>query len=142
MFHHDTHAHKGVLPDSHIVDTGYLDAELLVTSQRDYGVDFVGPTRADYQWQAQAAQGFAARSCHINWDQRQVICPRGHRSISWIPAVANRSGCIACIRCPTLSGSMTGPLCEGKVVWQLACLENLHRYCMEFARSCTGLSGA
>jgi transposase len=29
---------SGVLPAAHIVDTGSLDAELLVTSQREYGI--------------------------------------------------------------------------------------------------------
>ena len=29
----------------HIVDTGYVDAQLLVESQRDYQIDLVGPTR-------------------------------------------------------------------------------------------------
>jgi transposase len=37
------------LPELHIVDTGYLDAGLLVSSQRDYGVNVLGPTRADYK---------------------------------------------------------------------------------------------
>jgi transposase len=59
-----------VVPATHIVDTGYLDAELLVTSQRDYGINLLGPTRANYHWQAQAAQGFDARSFTIDWDQR------------------------------------------------------------------------
>ena len=30
---------KGVLPAAHIVETGYLEAEVVVTSQRTYGVD-------------------------------------------------------------------------------------------------------
>jgi transposase len=81
---------KGVLPASHIVDTGYLDAELLVTSQREYGIDLLGPTRANYHWQAKAAQGFDARSFTIDWDQRQARCPRGHLSANWIPGVDNR----------------------------------------------------
>ena len=81
---------KGVLPATHIVDTGYLDAELLVTSQRDYGVDLLGPTRANYHWQAQAAQGFDASSFAIDWDQRQARCPCGHLSASWTPTVGKR----------------------------------------------------
>lgn len=32
---------------SHLVDTGYLDAELLVSSQQQYGVDLLGPARPD-----------------------------------------------------------------------------------------------
>ena len=54
---HEALAHTGLLPRTHFVDTGYLDAELLATSQREYGVDLLGPTRPDYKWQAQAAQG-------------------------------------------------------------------------------------
>jgi transposase len=41
---------RGLLPGTHIVDTGFLDAELLVKSQDDYGVDLLGPTRLDYHW--------------------------------------------------------------------------------------------
>ena len=79
-----------MLPATHIVDTGYLDAELLVTSQRDYGVDLLGPTRANYHWQARAAQGFDASSFAIDWDQRQARCPCGHFSASWTPTVDKR----------------------------------------------------
>jgi transposase len=33
-----------LLPEQHLVDAGYVDAELLVTSQREYQVGLVGPT--------------------------------------------------------------------------------------------------
>lgn len=82
---------KALLPQSHIVDTGYLDAELLVASQRDYGVDLLGPTRADYKWQAQAAKGFDASHFQIDWDQQQAICPGGRTSSSWTPAIDSRT---------------------------------------------------
>ena len=36
---HQGLARQGLLPAIHIVDTGYLDAELLVTSQREHGVE-------------------------------------------------------------------------------------------------------
>ena len=87
---HQARERKGVLPASHIVDTGYLDAELLVTSQRDYGINLLGPTRANDHWQAQAAQGFDASSFAIDWDQRQARCPCGHLSASWTPTVDKR----------------------------------------------------
>jgi transposase len=38
---------KDLLPTDHLVDTAYLDAELLVTSQETYGVKLVGPTQMD-----------------------------------------------------------------------------------------------
>jgi transposase len=41
---------RGVLPGTHMVDTGFLDADLLVRSQERYGVDLLGPTRLDYHW--------------------------------------------------------------------------------------------
>ncbi len=38
---------RALLPTIHLVDMGFLDADLLVASQRDYGVDVLGPTRRD-----------------------------------------------------------------------------------------------
>ena len=38
---------RGLLPGAHIVDTGFLDADLFVQSRDDYGVDLLGPTRLD-----------------------------------------------------------------------------------------------
>jgi transposase len=38
---------QDMLPKEHVVDTGYLDAALLVRSRIDYGVDLIGPTRSD-----------------------------------------------------------------------------------------------
>jgi transposase len=76
---------KQLLPSLHIVDTGYLDAELLVTTQRDYGVELLGPTRPDYKWQAREGQGFDASHFVINWEQQQAICPMGQTSLSWTP---------------------------------------------------------
>jgi transposase len=84
---HEALAHTGLLPRTHIVDTGYLDAELLATSQREYGVDLLGPTRPDYKWQAQAGQGFDVSHFPIDWEHHQATCPGGCTSASWSPAV-------------------------------------------------------
>lgn len=78
---------KGLLPGKHIVDTGYVDAELLVASRDEYGVDLVGPTRPDYKWQAKAGNGFAAGAFRIDWDSQHATCPAGRTSTSWTPAV-------------------------------------------------------
>jgi transposase len=88
---HEALAHANLLPRTHIVDTGYLDAELLATSQREYGVDLLGPTRPDYKWQAQAAQGFDVSHFQIDWAQHRATCPGGRTSISWTPAVDDRA---------------------------------------------------
>jgi transposase len=51
MIHHALAA-KGLLPELHIADTAYLDAELLLASRDDYGVELLGPTRRDQRWHA------------------------------------------------------------------------------------------
>jgi hypothetical protein len=47
---------RGLLPGTHIVDTGFLDADLLVESQEHYGVDLLGP-------HASTITGKPARAC-------------------------------------------------------------------------------
>jgi len=81
---------KELLPAQHIVDTGYVDAKLLVESQRDYQIDLVGPTRKDYRWQARQQKGFDASHFPIDWEQQQATCPEGHTSMSWTPAIDKR----------------------------------------------------
>ncbi len=81
---------KGLLPAQHIVDTGYLSAGLLAETRRDFGVDLVGPARADFRRQSQAGKGFAMEASTIDWDARRVTCPVGVHSSGWTPAVDNR----------------------------------------------------
>jgi transposase len=98
-----------LLPREHVVDTGYLDAALLVSSRREYGVDLVGPTRLDHHGQAQEHTGFALEHCRIDWDKQQAACPEGHVSNSWTPAVDRRDNQVIkvtfsgrdCRRCPS-----------------------------------------
>jgi len=98
-----------LLPREHVVDTGYLDAELLVASREEYGVDLVGPTRLDDHWQARERTGFALEHFQIDWERRQATCPEGHVSNSWTPAVDRRTNRVItitfsgrdCRRCPS-----------------------------------------
>jgi transposase len=46
---HEILAERELLPEQHLVDAGYIDAEALVASQADYQVDLVGPTAKDYR---------------------------------------------------------------------------------------------
>jgi transposase len=81
---------KGLLPAMHLVDTGYLDAELLVTTRREFGIDLAGPARADERWQAREGKGFAAAHFNVDWERKEATCPQGARSTSWTPARDNR----------------------------------------------------
>jgi transposase len=106
---HAALAGKPLLPAEHLVDTGYLDAELLVTVPRDFGVDLIGPTRPDVKWQARARPGFAAEDFTVDWERRRAVCPAGRSSSSWTPAVDNRKNAVIklkfsetdCTACPS-----------------------------------------
>ena len=107
-------AAKGLLPGDHLLDAGYVDAELLVGSQFEHGVRLVGPVRPDVSWQAQANQGFDIARFPIAWEARRVTCPEGQMSVVWQPgrdrwgnevihAEFARRECLACPsrpRCP------------------------------------------
>jgi hypothetical protein len=45
-------------------------------SQQDYEIDLVGPTRADYKWQAKPQTGFDAGQFQIDWQARTSDLPR------------------------------------------------------------------
>ena len=81
---HQGLADKSLSPKQHLVDTGYMSAEMLVQSQQTYQVDLVGPPRGDYRWQAQAGEGFAAADFKLDWTAQQATCPQGHQSQSWV----------------------------------------------------------
>jgi transposase len=86
----DALAARDLLPAEQLVDTGYLDAELLVSSRQQHGVDLVGPTRPDYRWQAREDQGFAASAFLVNWEEQYAVCPQGKRSAKWNPVLDRR----------------------------------------------------
>ena len=61
-------------PEEQIVDTGYVDADLLVSSQKQ-GITLVGPTMPDSSWQAKAGKGFDLAHFSLDWDKQQATCP-------------------------------------------------------------------
>ncbi len=69
----------GLRPEEQIVDTGYVDADLLVSSQKQ-GIRLVGPTMPDSSWQAKEGRGFDLAHFSIDWTKGQAICPQGQTS--------------------------------------------------------------
>ena len=86
------------MPEAHLVDAGYTDAQGLVSSQQDYGITLMGPVAADPSWQAKAAEGFDKASFLINWNQETVICPAGKTNYSWLPNGDGSRGVICGVR--------------------------------------------
>ena len=71
---------KELLPNRHVVDSGYMDGELLVSSQADYGVELYGPVRPDNSWQSREESGFDVAQFKIDWDNMVAACPQGTTS--------------------------------------------------------------
>jgi transposase len=81
---HEALRAKDLLPGTHLVDAGYVDADLLIDAQAAHGIELVGPVRPDTSWQAQAGQGYAVSAFAVDWQAKTVTCPQGHRSVAWV----------------------------------------------------------
>jgi hypothetical protein len=94
-----------------LLDSGYITAPILVSSQQQYGIEVLGPARGDVKWQATTEQGIDVSQFRLDWDQQQVTCPQGHTSMSWTPAIDHRKNEVIKIKfsttdcgiCPELS---------------------------------------
>jgi transposase len=104
---HRTLKGQKTLPDQHIVDAGYVSADLLVESEEEYGIDLLGPVRPDVSWQARDEDAFDITKFTIDWENEVVFCPMGKHSRYWGPAKGPRgqptiqvqfkkSDCLAC----------------------------------------------
>ena len=80
---------KELPPGEHIVDSAYIDAELLVNSQKLHGITLIGPTRSNNSWQTKVAGAYDIDQFAIDWDHQQVRCPQGNYSTAWKESVDN-----------------------------------------------------
>jgi transposase len=89
-------AAKGLLPEEHLVDSGYVDADLLVESKAKHAITVVGPVIGDPSWQAHNEDGLAASQFVLDWEAEQAHCPAGKVSDRWTPTTdAHGNGVIA-----------------------------------------------
>jgi transposase len=80
---HEELARRNLLPQTHLVDAGYVDAGLLVESRECYGVELLGPVSRNNQWQAKAGKGYDLSGFEVDFAAREATCPQGHKSIHW-----------------------------------------------------------
>jgi transposase len=108
---HQALGDRGLAPSEHLLDAGYVDAELILQSRDRHGVTVIGPVSRNVQWQAKAQEGYDLASFTIDWQQRRATCPQGKRSVRWTPRtdqhghprIAIRFGLHDCRACPTRS---------------------------------------
>jgi transposase len=77
-------AARDLLPGTHLCDSGYVDADFLVTAQQ-HQVDVVGPPFGSYSWQHKIAHGYDLQAFVLDWEAQQARCPQGHTSVKWTP---------------------------------------------------------
>jgi len=70
---------RDLLPQTHIVDEGYMETDLLVSSQKR-GIDLVGPVPSHKSWQSRTDDAFDHTQFDIDWDAKQARCPGGKTS--------------------------------------------------------------
>jgi len=104
---HDSLEASGLLPGEHAVDSGYVSADLLVSS-RLRGLTLLGPLLAGTSAQARTG-GYTADMFAVDWDRRQATCPQGAISSKWAPLRQGRDGkeaisvrfpAVTCRACP------------------------------------------
>ncbi|MFE9940894.1 transposase, partial [Streptomyces hirsutus] len=79
---------RRLLPAQHLVDGGYLSTALLNDAARDHRIQLVGPVKESGAWQKKEQTGFTREDFIIDFDRRQVTCPNGHTSKTWVEAPA------------------------------------------------------
>ena len=113
---------KQLLPQQHVVDAGYVSAENLVRSEREYSIDLLGPVRPDNSWQTRVENAFAITHFQIDWERKVVTCPMGKTSSNWGPGKGPRGkptiqvqfhkkDCCYCAARERCTRSKTAPRC-------------------------------
>ncbi|MBP8534114.1 IS1182 family transposase [Streptomyces sp. MK37H] len=80
---HTALAERGLLPDEHLVNAGYIDAEQIHHSRRDHDIELVGPVKSTTVRGQATGDIFDNTRFTIDWDQRQAVCPGGQTSVQW-----------------------------------------------------------
>jgi transposase len=89
---HAALAQRDLLPQEHLVDTGYVTGPNLAESADRYGVNLVGPIEPDLSWQARLPDGMTLEHFNLDWAKRQATCPQGQISRHWSAGGSDRNG--------------------------------------------------
>lgn len=80
---HEALEQKGVVPQTHLVDSGYISVANVVDSHQNMGIQLIGPVRPDSSWQAKSPDAYDISLFDIDWQAHSVICPQGSTSRVW-----------------------------------------------------------
>ena len=91
-------AERDLLPGTHLLDSGYVVADLLVSAPRDHQIEVLGPALSSSSRQGREGQGYDVHSFTIDWEAQQAYCPQGHRSVKWTPGHSQEGHAVIRIR--------------------------------------------
>jgi transposase len=74
-------ADRDLLPGIHVLDSGDVDAALLVTAQTQHQIDVIGPPFGSSSRQRREGAGYDLQAFVIDWEAQQARCPQAHASV-------------------------------------------------------------
>lgn len=80
---HHSLREKDLTPDTHLLDSGYIEAKWIVQSANVENIKVIGPVRPNNQWQSKSGNGFALSDFSIDWKNKRVTCPAGQTTANW-----------------------------------------------------------
>lgn len=105
---HEALQAKGLLPSRHLMDAGYISAEILTSTRKALGIEVVGPVKRKTSWQERTEGAFTLADFRIDWERHDVMCPQNFLNQSWTefkdrdgtPLVRVQFRRQTCERCP------------------------------------------
>jgi transposase len=80
---------REILPQTHLVDTGYVSGDAIVES-RERGVELLGPIASNTTMTARENEGFSVEDFQIDFENKQAICPNGNKQRCFSETVDGR----------------------------------------------------
>jgi transposase len=90
---------KGLKPEIHLVDQGYVDGGNLARSHEN-GIELVGRVSQDTSWQNQQAGAISLDQFTIDWEEQVATCPQGASSTVWSESHNRYGGKVIHVRFP------------------------------------------
>jgi transposase len=87
---HASLARRDLLPEVHLVDAGYIDAEQVYLAQRDHRLELLGPLARDTTRGRTEGVNFDNTHFTVDWENRRATCPGGRTSTKWSETVSHR----------------------------------------------------
>ncbi|MEV7395495.1 transposase, partial [Streptomyces sp. NPDC091215] len=120
---HQQLAERDLLPEIHLVDSGYATAANLVAARRDHEVELCGPVRPNVGWQAARGNGYSIDAFTVDWERQHATCPNGATSRQWyddhrgkVPVIRVKFSPTDCRPCPTRSDCTRSILSIGREI--------------------------